>query len=73
MKNDRGNRDNPTPNFARGGALKSTIACGWKCSIAGAAVALLPLSAQAADYPIDPAAVNAWIAMVTASQAAQPR
>jgi hypothetical protein len=73
MRNDRGNRDSPTRNSMRGRALKSTIACGWKCSIAGATIALLPLSAQAAEYPIDPATVSSWIAMVTASQAAQPR
>jgi hypothetical protein len=71
MRNDRGNRDNPTRNFARAGALKSTIAYGWTCSIAGAAIALLPLTAQAAD-PIDPAAVTAWLAMASATQAAQP-
>src|SRR6202043_3914178 len=56
---------------ARAGALKSTIACGWKCSIAGAAIALMPLTAQA--DPIDPAVITSWINMVTASQAAQPR
>jgi hypothetical protein len=58
-------------SFARADALKSTIACGWKCSIAGAAIALLPLTAQA--DPIDPAAASSWLAIASVSQAAQPR
>jgi hypothetical protein len=71
MRNNIIGWDNLAQASVRAGALKSTIACGWKCSIAGAAIALMPLTAQA--DPIDPAVITSWINMVTASQAAQPR
>ncbi len=71
MKNDANTRGNPTQIPARGRAWKSIIAGGSGCIAAGLAMVGAP-SAARADM-VDPAAVQSWIDMVTASQAAQPR
>ncbi len=55
---------------ARARAVKSVIAGGSACFVAGLAVTLAPLAAQA--DPLDPVVVNEWMAMATATQAAQP-
>jgi hypothetical protein len=61
------NERNAAP--ARGRAVKSTIACA-ACLIAGLALLATPLAARA--DPLDPGLVSQWMAMATATQAAQP-
>jgi hypothetical protein len=78
-------RGNLNPIQARGRALKSMIACGSGCLVAGLALVLAPVyaHAQSANPPMvvkappsdgypsgDP--IQSWLAMVSTSQAAQP-
>jgi len=80
-------QDNLNPIQARGRAVKSMIAYGSGCLVIGVVLALAPAvaHAQSADPPMlvkapppsdgylpgDP--IQSWLAMVSASQAAQPR
>lgn len=54
----------------RGRAVKSVIAVGSGCLVAALAMTLAPLAVHA--DPLDPAVVNSWMAMATATQAQQP-
>jgi hypothetical protein len=56
------------PNLTSAGVRKSMIGGSLGCAIA--ALALAPFAAQA--DPLDPTFVNQWMAMATATQAAQP-
>jgi hypothetical protein len=82
MKNAPSGRSNPTPILAR--ERKSNIGYGWYGAVAGLAFALAPACAHAGDaysIPLKAPAYNglpagdpiqSWLAMVSASQAAQP-
>ncbi len=70
MKDDANARDNPMRILARAGVFKSMITCGGRCSVAALAMTLAPLVAKADVF--DAATINSWLAMVSASQAAQP-
>jgi hypothetical protein len=72
MRNNITGWDNLARSPVRAGVLKSTVACGWRCALAGVAITLAPLAARA-DGMMDSGVVHSWIEMVTASQAAQPR
>ena len=78
-------RSNPGLILRRRQAARLAIVWGWRCAVAGLALALVPLAAhaQSASPPLavkappsdgyspgDP--IQSWLAMVSASQAAQP-
>ncbi len=68
MRDNGAGRNRPTCSFARERVFNLPSVCG---SVGVAAtLALAPLETQA--DPLDPAVVNGWMAMASASQAAQP-
>jgi hypothetical protein len=70
MKNDCVHSKRAADVGMRRGSANAAAAAAWTFALAGLAVTLAPLRVPA--DPLDPALVNSWLGMVTATQAAQP-